>query len=240
MGYIDPSAKIQKSNISESARVYKNVDIRISTIADKSIVGDFCRVEKSELAYLTQLYPNGIMYESKLGEYSYVQKNGSIWYTSIGKYCSISWNVSIGGGEHDFHKVTSHSILYAPAYGFVEEPLYNRFSNSCVIGNDVWIGAGASILRGVTVGDGAVIGAGAIVTKDVDPYSIVAGGPAKKIGQRCNDNLINRMLELKWWNWPSEIIKSNIALFNTEISEKTVASLEDIKGTLQKNNRGVN
>lgn len=234
MGYIDKTAKIQNSNISESARVYKNVDIRESFIGENSIVGDSCRIEKSELGLLTQVYPNGIMYGSSLGDYSYIQKNGSVWHATIGKYCSISWNVSIGGGEHDFHKVTSHSMLYASSYGFVDHPLYDRFSKSCVIGNDVWIGAGASVLRGVTIGDGAVIGAGAIVTKDIEPYTIVAGVPAKKIGQRCEESLINEMLEIKWWNWPEEVIKENISLFNCDISETTVAALRRINEKLKK------
>lgn len=229
MGYIDSTAKIQKSNISETAKIYKNVDLRNSDVFDRCIIGDFCRVDNSKLGYLTQLYPNGIMYKSSLGDYSYVQKNGSIWHSTIGKYCSISWNVSIGGGEHDFHKVTSHSMLYSTDYGFVDNSMYDRFSNSCVIGNDVWIGAGASVLRGVTIGDGAVIGAGAIVTKDVTPYSIFAGVPAKKIGQRCSDDLIVRMLKIKWWDWSADIIKENIDLFNQEISIEVVKQLELIK-----------
>lgn len=232
MGYIDKTAKIQRSSISESAKIYKNVDIRDSSISEDSIVGDLCRIEKSELGLLTQVYPNGIMYGSSLGDYSYIQKNGSVWHATIGKYCSISWNASIGGGEHDFHKVTSHSMLYASSYGFVDHPLYDRFSKSCVIGNDVWIGAGASILRGVTIGDGAVIGAGAIVTKDVEPYSIVAGVPAKKIGQRCDESLIKEMLEIKWWNWSEEVIKENISLFNQELNEHTVSQMKLIGNSI--------
>lgn len=207
MGYIDSTAKILNSNISESARIYKHVDLRNSTVGDASIIGDFCRVEDSKIGYLTQMYPNGIMYKTSIGDYTYVQKNGAVWHSSIGKYCSISWNVSIGGGEHNFRKVTSHSMLYSPACGFVDEPLYDRFSKECSIGNDVWIGAGASVLRGVRVGDGAVIGAGAIVTKDVEPYSIVAGVPAKRIGQRCDDKIIEEMLKIQWWNFPGEVIK---------------------------------
>lgn len=227
---IDDSAQVTNSIISENAKVYKNVVIRSSTILDNSIVGDMSRVENSELGIYTQIYPMGIMYNSKLGDYSYLQKNSSVWHAEIGKFCSISWNVSIGGGEHDFRKITSHSMLYAPSYGFVDEPLYDRFENKCVIGNDVWIAAGASILRGVTIGDGAVIGAGAVVTKDVEPYSIIAGVPAKKIGQRCSDELISDLLKIKWWDWSANLIKRNIELFNCELSIETVSKLKSIKG----------
>ena len=98
-----------------------------------------------------------------------------------------------------------------------------------MIGNDVWIGAGASVLRGVSVGDGAVIAAGAVITKDVEPYSIVAGVPAKKIGQRCDDKLIESLLLIKWWDFPRTVIKNNINLFNCQLSEEVVKQLWVVK-----------
>lgn len=230
---IDATAKVTESTISDSARIYKNVIVRRSVIGDKCIIGDMGHVEDSKLNYFTQLYPFGTMHHSELGAFSYVQKNSSIWYTTIGKFCSISWNVSIGGGEHDFNKVTAHAMLYSKPYGFIDQPMYKRFSEKCAIGNDVWIAADVSVLRDVAIGDGAVIGAGAIVTKDVEPYSIVAGVPAKKIGQRCSDDLIADLLKIRWWDWPVEVIKNNIQLFNRELDRETVQELqrivEDIK-----------
>ena len=233
MSFIAPSAKIIDSQIGEGTRVFNNAFIRSSTIAEDCLVSDSCRIEDSQMALKAWLYPNGTVYASSIGAYSYAQKNSSIWHASIGKFCSISWNVSIGGGEHDFHRITAHSMLYAPRFGFVDHPFYDRFSEPCVIGNDVWIGAGASVLRGVAVGDGAVVAAGAIVTKDVEPYSIVAGVPAKKIGQRCSDAQIQRLLELKWWDFPAELIKDNIELFNEEFSEDTIDKLFRAKESSQ-------
>ena len=170
-----------------------------------------------------------MVYNTKIGRYSYGQKNASIWNTLIGSFCSISWNVSIGGADHDFHRISSHSFLYAASYGFIEEPLYDRFQNPCTVGNDVWIGAGAHILRNVSIGDGAVIAAGAVVTKDVEPYSIVAGVPAKKIGQRCDDNTIEQLLQIKWWDFPNHVIKEHIELFNHSFDSETLNKLQKIK-----------
>lgn len=225
----DKSAQVIASDIADSSRIYRNAIVKSSTLKDDCIIGDMCRIENSQLGYKAQVYPFGIMYNSILGDYSYIQKNSSVWHAEIGKFCSISWNASIGGGEHDFHKVTAHSMLYAPFYGFVDKPMYDRFVDDCKIGNDVWIAAGVSILRGVTVGDGAVIGAGAVVTKDVEPYSIVAGVPAKKIGQRCSDELIAELLEMKWWDFDPNIIKDNIHLFNLDLNINTISKIRNMK-----------
>lgn len=230
---IDATAKVVNTTVPENARVYKNVILRNSNIGEYCIIGDMGHVEDSSLGYHTQIYPFGTMYSSSLGDYSYIQKNSSIWHASVGKYCSLSWNVSVGGGEHDFHKVTAHSILYSTPLGFVDQPLYERFADKCEIGNDVWIASGVSVFRGVTIGDGAVIGAGAVVTKDVEPYSIMVGVPAKKIGQRCSDELIADLLEIKWWDWPVEVIKENISLFNNELNEETIYQLLSLKAELR-------
>lgn len=232
MNFIDLSAKIIDSKIGDETRVFKNAWIKSSDISEKCLISDLCRVEDSEFDYSVWLYPNGMVYSTQIGRYSYAQKNSSMWHASIGKYCSISWNVSIGGAEHDFHRITSHSMLYAPSLGFVEKPLYNRFEKPCIVGNDVWIGAGAHILRDVSIGDGAVIAAGAVVTKDVAPYTIVAGIPAKEIGQRCSDRIIEQLLAVKWWDFPDKVIKDNITIFNNEFNDETVKKLLEIKESM--------
>ncbi len=232
MGYVDESATIINSEIGEGTRIFKNAFVRNSSLGEKCLVSDSCRVEDSRFGFFSWLYPNGIMYSTSIDDYSYIQKNGSVWHSSIGKFCSISWNVSIGGGEHDFHKITAHSMLYASMYGFVEEPLYDRFAGVCKIGNDVWIGAGAHILRGVTVGDGAVIAAGAVVTKNVEPYSIVAAVPAKTIGHRCSDKKIEEMLKIRWWDFPDDLIKENMELFNSDFSEMIIDKLTELRTKL--------
>ena len=237
MIYIESSAVVDDLTIvGEGTRIYKNASVKRSSLGEKCLIGDSCRIEDSKFGFFTWAYPNGTVYSSQIGDYSYAQKNSSIWHSSIGKFCSLSWNVSVGGGNHDYHRVTTHSALYAPMYGFVDTELYDRFSDPCVIGNDVWIGAGASILRGVSVGDGAVIAAGAVVTKNVEPYSIVAGVPAKKIGQRCDDKLIESLLLIKWWDFPEKIIKDNLELFNAPLSAEVVDKLLIIKDDMDLRN----
>ncbi|MBR6646045.1 MAG: CatB-related O-acetyltransferase, partial [Clostridia bacterium] len=96
---------------------------------------------------------------------------------------------------------------------YVKENRFNEFTETTIIGNDVWIGHSALILEGVKIGDGAIVGAGAVVTKDVPPYSIVVGVPAKVIKYRFSENEIAKLSELKWWDQSVEWIKENVDKF---------------------------
>lgn len=168
--------------------------------------------------------------------------NTSLRTCSLGNFCSLAWNVSIGGGNHEFEFLTTSPLwrLEMLESGKVDlinnkelNKRYKEFGN-CVIGNDVWIGANATILRGVTVGDGAIIGAGSVVTKDVEPYSIVAGVPAKKLRSRFDSQIVNELLEIKWWDWPIEIIKSNKKMiYESKINLKIINDLRKIKNELK-------
>jgi virginiamycin A acetyltransferase len=128
--------------------------------------------------------------------------------TKIGKFCSFASGVMIIATNHDPSKITTHPFLFKPYLGVVKEDF--RKINNVEIGNDVWIGYNAIILPSVSkIGDGAVVGAGAVVTKDVPPYAIVAGVPAKVIKCRFDQATINNLLETQWWDWPEEKIFSS-------------------------------
>ena len=103
---------------------------------------------------------------------------------------------------------------------------YDRFSKLCEIGSDVWIGANAVIGRNVVIGDGAVIGAGAVVVEDVEPYTIVAGVPALPLKKRFDDKTIERLLNIRWWEFDESTIKNHFSLFNERPSEKNLQKLE--------------
>lgn len=125
----------------------------------------------------------------------------------IGKFCSISDNVTIFlGGEHEVNTISSYPFT-----------LKNHYSKGdVIIGNDVWIGEYTTILSGVTIGDGAVIGANSLVTKDVEPYAIVGGSPAKFIKYRFDKEIIVKLLKLKWWDLEINEIMENRKLLNSE------------------------
>ena len=148
-----------------------------------------------------------------VGRYTYGTPQFKVWSEGerieIGAFCSIADDVLIfGGGEHRLDWVTTYPLRIAfnsPGAGQDGHP---HTKGPTVIGNDVWIGHGAMVVSGVRVGDGACIGAGAVVTRDVPPYSVVAGNPAKVVRRRFDEQSIARLLEIQWWRWPVEKIRS--------------------------------
>ena len=136
---------------------------------------------------------------------------------TVGSFCSIGPRAKImGGGEHRLDMVSTFPIktLLSRKDGVNYDA---TTKGKTVIGNDVWIGSRAIILAGVTVGDGAIIGAGAVVTKDVPPYAVVAGVPARVKRYRYSQKQIELLLKIAWWEWPIEKIISNMDLFYGDV-----------------------
>lgn len=162
-------------------------------------------VRECSFGYHNIIYDNSILYKISLGDYSYVGGNCRVMNATIGKFCSIGPEVWIGGlPSHPLNLKSTFPGFYqkdSSFYGVEPEYEYHESEFKLVtIGNDVWIGAKAMIMDGVTIGDGAVIGAGAVVTKDVPPYAVVGGIPAKIIKFRFSEQRIHDMLESQWWN----------------------------------------
>lgn len=164
------------------------------------------------------------MFDGILGRGSYIGSNAQIVRAKIGRYCSIANNVVIASGSHPMSYVSQHPMFYSigkqNGYTYIdkqcfEERVYldkeNRFD--VIIGNDVWIGNRAIILGNIEIGDGAVIGAGAIVTKNVPPYAVVVGVPARILKYRFNNEIIKELLNDKWWNKSEEWLVENAYMF---------------------------
>ena len=145
-----------------------------------------------------------------LGDYSYISRNSTISHCTIGKFCSIGPNFCCGLGIHPTNGISTSPMFYSTAkqngVSLCKENKIDEYKQTH-IGNDVFIGANVTVLDGVSIGDGAVIGAGAVVTKDIPPYAIAIGVPAKVAKYRFDSESIIKLLNREWWDGDSEFLK---------------------------------
>ena len=189
------------------------------TISEKKI---YPRTGDTQTVYLKNVITeSGI----EIGDYTMYNdfvKNNVLYHYPIngdklkaGKFCSIACGAKFlfTSANHKMHSISTYPFpIFFEEWGLDVTNITSAWDNKgdIVIGNDVWIGYEAIVLSGVTIGDGAIIGTRAVVTKDVPPYTIVGGIPAKPIRKRFSDEVISKLLELQWWNWPENRIKENI------------------------------
>jgi len=172
-----PTSKLYTNYIHPKAKIGKYVQI------DK-----YCKIDR----------------DVEIGDYTYINEYTRIDANTsrIGRYCSISHNVKIGMGPHPLDCVSTSPVFYSKTRGFMKTDGYNEYKDKgyTEIAHDVLIGANAVIMAGVKLGIGSVVGTGSIVTKDVEPYSVVAGNPAKLIRKRFDEKTVKILLESEWWN----------------------------------------
>jgi len=168
-------------------------------------------VSDCDLGAWTEVGKGTMMKSSSMGDYSYITQHCHVVWTSIGKFCSIANAARINPGNHPtWRAVQHHSVYRAEAYGLGEDDhdfFEWRKDHWVTIGHDVWIGHGVTITAGVTIGTGAVIGAGAVVTKDVAPYTVVGGVPAREIKPRFTAAQAAALTEIAVWDWPRDTYK---------------------------------
>jgi phosphonate metabolism protein (transferase hexapeptide repeat family) len=157
---------------------------------------------------------------TELGDYSYLGPGCMVADAEIGKFCAIAAQVRIGAPNHPLDRPSQHRFTYCPEYYTADARrdhafFRNRRDDRVVIGNDVWIGHAVIVMPGVKVGDGAVLAAGAVVTRDVAPYTIVGGVPARQIRERFNRTIAAQLSQIAWWNWPTETIWQRLPEFQS-------------------------
>lgn len=180
-------------------------------IGNHVTISEKARVANSVLKDYTRLKDYSELINSELGDYSYLSQFSVVNKTIVGKFCSIAHGSYIGLWEHN-REVTTHSFyLFESSGNFVNGYIdYELDKVLTYIGNDVWVGANSVILKGVRVGNGAIVGASAVVTKDIPPYAIAVGNPARIIKYRFDDDTIKFLQELEWWNLPREMIQEMV------------------------------
>lgn len=177
-------------------------------------------IAESVIGIYTDIGPNWTVIESRIGDYSYLAgSDGTVIHTGIGKFCSIASRVVINPGDHPMHRVTQHHCTYRRRrYGFAatddEEIFAWRRRRKCHIGHDVWIGTNAQVMAGVSIGTGAVVAAGAVVTRDVSPYQVVAGVPARPLRMRFTPAIVEKLLGIAWWDWDRSTLEQRFADFS--------------------------
>ncbi|MGL4286402.1 MAG: chloramphenicol acetyltransferase [Phreatobacter sp.] len=169
-------------------------------------------VRSSRFGAYTEVGARTVISETVMGDYSYIVQDGQIDMSTIGKFCSIASHVRINPGNHPTERASQSHFLYRASRYFEGEADEAGFfdwrrSHAVTIGHDVWIGHGGVVLAGRTVGTGAVVAAGAIVTRDVAPYTIVGGNPARVIRRRFDERIAERLQALAWWDWSHERLR---------------------------------
>ncbi|WP_317047887.1 CatB-related O-acetyltransferase [Cognataquiflexum aquatile] len=178
------------------------------------------KISNSVFGKYNVIFNDVLMDSCEIGDHTYIQKRSTIFNAKIGKFCSIASGVTIGPGSHKLDSISTHPIFYLN-----KTPLVKKFSKSdlysvskvTIIENDVWIGEKAIVMDGVKIGTGSVVASGAVVTKDVPPYAIVGGVPAKLIKYRFSDQIIDDLLQSEWWNMPEvELEKKFLSFINID------------------------
>jgi acetyltransferase-like isoleucine patch superfamily enzyme len=195
----------------------EHVSISPLAVVRNSIFHDYARIK--DYAELI---------DSELGAYSYVSQSSIVNKTIVGKFCSIGHGTYVGLWEHNMSVSTHSFYLYETSGDFVKG--YKSFDKCAIntsVGNDVWLGANCVILKGCIIGDGAIVGAGSVVTRDVPPYGIAVGNPAKVVKYRFPPEEVAFLLKLQWWNASREILQEMV-------NSQVFSTLDDLKTFMRK------
>lgn len=192
----------------------------MTRLSKTPLVHPTAELEDCRLGLYTEVAERCRIAEAEIGDYSYIMQDGAVWCATIGKFANIAAAVRINATNHPTWRATLHHFTYRAADYWPEAEMDADFfawrrDNRVTIGHDVWIGHGATVLPGVTIGHGAVIGAGAVVSRDVAPYTIVGGVPARLIRERFPRAVAEGFERLAWWDWDHDRLFAALADFRT-------------------------
>jgi phosphonate metabolism protein (transferase hexapeptide repeat family) len=190
-------------------------------------------VRSSRLGAFVEIGEGANIVESEMGDYSYTARYADIAYSVLGKFVNVAAFTRLNPGEHPYHRASLHHFMYRSSYFWPDEPdeqaVFDwRRSRPVRVGHDTWIGHGAIVMKGVTIGDGAIIGAQSVVTKDVAPYAVVAGAPARFIKWRHPRDIADRLQALAWWDWSHEEIRAALPDFRSLSAEAFLERYEHV------------
>ncbi|MBR1176479.1 acetyltransferase [Bradyrhizobium sp. KB893862 SZCCT0404] len=191
----------------------------------ETFIHETVRRREAQIGRRCEILANTRIEYASLGDYSYLGENCEVADAAIGKFTAIANSVRIGAPNHPMGRASQHRFTYVPEYYEAaasrdRDFFADRRGDRVIVGNDVWIGHAAILLPGVNVGDGAVIAAGAVVSRDVAPYTIVGGVPARAIRKRFDDAVAASLRRIAWWDWPDELIFERLADFRSEAIEE--------------------
>jgi phosphonate metabolism protein (transferase hexapeptide repeat family) len=207
---------------------------RKTKLGEAPLVHATARVSGTTLGRYTEIDEGCIVSECEIGDYSYLIRQTEAWCATIGKFANIASHVRINATNHPMWRASQHHFAYRagdywPDAANEDEFFAWRRSNRITIGHDTWIGHGATILPGVTIGDGVAVGAGAVVSKDVAPYMIVGGVPARPIRERFPRAIAERLQALAWWDWSHAALRGALDDFRALGIEAFLEKHEPLK-----------
>lgn len=184
----------------------------------ETVISETAHLRDCQIGHRCEVLHDSALEYTTLGDYSYIGERCMVADARIGRFCAIAAHVRIGAPNHPMDRPSQHRFTYCPDYYFDgiqrDQAFFSqRRGDQVIIGNDVWIGHGVIVLPGVTVGDGAVLAAGAVVSRDVKPYTVVAGVPARQIRERFDAETARRLQAIAWWDWPEAWLRERLAEF---------------------------